>query len=261
MKKEYYFTLLSLIIIGFLSSCNNDDENDHAFNYINLEYYEEFTAEGSELMFNFSTVETFPCSNFSLDVRVTPTSGYTEIRITEIDVPDVCVTAMGPATKIVSMGPFTNSSTNYSVWVNKKRHDFQLKTENHKISVIQNQPFEEHLFFATDSLMRIPDQTVWGYILYNNTEKAAEIWTQILAAFEEAGIEEMDLPDGNYYFFEVKDKKVSYTNVKQEAQTFYFRFEQPLQVLIDIYENIMEQNQQPGVQLRLFDTRGERFVL
>jgi hypothetical protein len=261
MKKKFLFSLLPIMMMGLFSSCNNDDENDHAFNYINLEFYEEFSVDGPELIFNFSTVETFPCSNFTIDVNVTPTPGYTEMEISDIDVPDVCVTAIGPATQIVSMGPSSSSTTKYSIWVNNKRHDFHLITEDHKISVSQNQPFDNHLFFAADSLMRIPPGTVWGYILYNNTEKAAEIWNQILLAFEEVGIEEMKLPDGHFHFFQIKDEEVIYPNVKQEAQTFYFHFDQPLQVLIEIYENILEQNQQPGVQLRLFDTKGERYVL
>lgn len=244
-----------------LASCTKDDAKDQTFSYIDIEFFEQFSSDGAELFFSFKTLESFPCSNFTLAVSVSPSSGLNEIRITDIDVPDVCVTSMGPATYLLPLGPANKQTTNYTVWVNDNRHDFQLKTEDKTISVSEGETFEDHLFFAFDSIMRIPTNTVWGYVVFSGEDNGSEIWTQILDKFYRAGAKEMILPDGNYYYFDVRENKIVFDNVKSTAHTFYFQFDQPIQELIDLYEVSIADQQQSEIQLRLFDTKGERFVL
>ncbi len=261
MKNNTTVALLTLILLVVLTSCNKDDAKDQTFNYIDLEFFEQFSPEGTELYFNFKTLESFPCSNFTLSVAASASSGQKEIRITDIEVPDVCVTTMGPATYLLPLGAANKQTTHFTLWVNDNRHDFQLKTEAKTISVTEGEHFEDHLFFAFDSIMRIPLNTVWGYVVFSGEGNGAEIWTQMLEKFYHAGAKEMILPDGNYYYFDVRENKILFENVKSTAHTFYFHFDQPIQQLIDIYENSIANQQESELQLRLFDTKGERFVL
>jgi hypothetical protein len=253
--------LLAIFTFGILSSCNKSDEKDNPFHYIDLEYFEMFSAEGATLFLNFNTLETFPCSNFTLEVIVTPSTNHTDISISNIDVPDVCITAVGPANYLLSIPKPANDAANYTVWVNDKRHDFTLKTNPTTISVVPGNHFDNHLFFAYDSIMRIPEGTIWGYALFDSNQKGIDIWARIIKAFEEAGTKQIILPNGNYYYFDVKEHNISFENIKQNSQTFYFHFENEIDKLVSIYQDIKSEYQNSEIQLRLFSTNGDRLVL
>jgi len=260
IRRNLYF-LVFILVFSILSSCNKNDDKDNPFlHYIDLEYFEMFSAEGPTLYLQFKTLEIFPCSNFTLDVLVTPSgTNHTDINISNIDVPDVCITAMGPATYLLPI-PIP-ADADYTVWVNEKRHDFKIKTNPAKISILPGKHFDNHLFFAYDSLMRIPEGTIWGYALFDPSEKRIDIWARILEAFEEAGAKQTILADGNYYYFGVKEHIISFENIKQNSQTFYFHFDNEIDKLVSIYQDIKSEYQNPEFQLRLFSTNGDRLVL
>jgi hypothetical protein len=260
LKKIFIIPLFTLVIAVF-SSCNKEEEPEQSFQYINLEFFEQFSSEGSQILFNLQTIETFPCSNFSLQTSITKSNNHTDIRITNIDVPDICVTALGPASLQLNMGDFSNVPSLFSIWVNEKRHDFELETTEKTIKVKQGNPFEGNLFFAFDSLLRIPENTVWGYIVNNPESGKNDIWDEILNAFYEEGAQEITLDNGNYFFFTVENQEIIFENLKNQTTTFYFQFENPIQDLIGIYERIIQQYEQAGIQLRIFNTNGERFVV
>lgn len=260
MKKVLIITLVT-IFIALISSCNKDEEPEQTFQYINLEYFEQFTSEGSQILFNLQTIETFPCSNFSLQTSVTKSSNHTDIRITNIDVPDICVTALGPASLQLNIGEFSNVPSLFSIWVNEKRHDFELETTEKSIKIKEGNHFEDNLFFSFDSLLRIPENTVWGYVVNNPESSKNDLWDEILNAFYDAGAQEMTLDNGNYYFFTVQNQGIIFENVKNQTTTFYFQFENPMEDLINTYERVIKQYEQSGIQLRIFNTKGERYVI
>jgi hypothetical protein len=244
------------------SSCNKEDEKAHPFRFVNLSFYEQLTAGTSSLFFDLNTIENFPCNNFTLQVMVSSASGTTDIRINDIEVPDICISTEGPATQLIQLEALHNEHTRFSVWVNNKRHEFQLRLEPQTITVIQGRPFENHLLFTYDTLMRIPANTVWGYLVYNPSKHNwPQVWQQIKQAFEQAGVQPISLPDGNYHFFSMKDDSLSFENVSQQAQTFYFGFDKPTELLQQAYENVIKELGLTEIQLRLFDTSGERFIL
>ena len=251
---------LSLILSGFLS-CSRDDEKDTAFKYIDLEYFETFTQEGRAINFHFSTVETYPCSNFTLRMVINSSSQHTDIQITDIEVPDVCITTMGPATHNLMLGSTNDLNDSFTLWVNNKRHEFKVIVEDERITIEKGSPFENHLFFAFDSLMRIPQGTVWGYAIIDPERNKQEIFNALLEAFYEAGAQQVVLPDGNYYYFRIKDEKIVFGNVKQQSYPFYFSFDGPFELLIEAYDEFLKKYEQHDIQLRLFNTSGERFVM
>lgn len=251
------------VIFAFtlLSSCSTDDDKDHAFNYIDLEFYEEFSPESSFLNFSLSTVESFPCSNFTLEAEVNHSNGHTEIQVSDIDVPDICITTIGPATQLLQMGATDEASARYTFWVNDKRHEFEIIINDHHITLEQGSPFENHLLFNFDTLMRIPQNTVWGYAIFEQTSKEKnDLWNELMEAFKDAGAEDLWLEDGFYYYFSVTDNEIEFENIKQENITFHFQFDESLDVLTELFHRINEQYE-TEIQLRLFNTKGERFII
>jgi len=260
LKKVLIITLFT-VFIALSFSCNKNEEHEQTFQYINLEFFEQFTSEGSQLLFNLQTIETFPCSNFSLQTSVTKSNNHTDIKITNIDVPDICVTELGPASQQLNMGDSSNAPSLFSIWINEKRHDFELETTQKSIKVKQGNHFEDNLFFAFDSLLRIPKNTVWGYVVTNSEDIRNDIWNEILDAFYDAGAQDMTLENGNYYFFSVQNQEIVFENVKAHTTTFYFQFENRIEDLISIYDRIIERNENSGIQLRIFNTKGDRYVI
>ncbi len=262
MKNRIAFFAGIIFMFAFISSCTQDEEKDYAFNYIDLEFYEHFSSDNSFINFTLQTVETFPCNNFSLEVNVEPTSVHTDIQIMDIDVPDVCITTLGPATQQVELGPAEDITPGFTLWVNDKRHDFAVVVQDHLITIEEKTPFENHLFFTFDSLMRIPENTVWGYVVFGqNEENKNNIMDEIMEAFKEEGAEELLLQDGFYYYFTAKNNEIYFENLKQEIQTFHFKFDKPLEVLTKTFNRIMGEYDQSDIQLRLFNTRGERYIM
>ncbi len=253
--------LFSVVFALSFSSCSTDDEKDHAFNYIDLEFYEHFSSENSFFNFNLSTVESFPCDNFSLDVQVDHASGHTKIQVSDIDVPDICITTIGPATRLLQIGATDEASTRYTLWVNDKRHEFNVIIKEDLITIEQGAPFDNHLFFSFDSLMRIPENTVWGYAIFEQVPEKNDIWQELMEAFKDAGAEDLWLEDGFYYYFSVKDNEIHYENIKQDIITFHFQFDGSLDVLTELFHLINEQYEETDIQLRLFNTKGERFII
>jgi hypothetical protein len=258
MKKlPPYIFIFILILSGILTSCRDDDQKDRPFKYINLEFYELKTHEGGQLYFDLSSMETFPCSNFSLDVILNQQATQTEIRVIDIIVPDNCITSLGPATQVLSLGALENGSHKFHLWVNDKRHEFHLNVDEHKIAVQKGPVFQNSLIFKHDSILRVPPHTVWGFISYDNPQ----VWEDVKAAFESAGADEMDLANGYYYFFEVKNGKIEYEEIKQSNDSFYYKYDKPIQQLIDALEQVLENHQRSEVQLRLFTASGQQFIL
>jgi hypothetical protein len=250
--------IILILVSGLFFSCQKDNQKDHPFNYVNIEFYEQRITDGQTLYFNLSSLETFPCSNFTLNVTVNTSANHTDIRISDIAVPDNCITSMGPATQLISLGKFDNYDKSFTLWVNDKRHDFRLDADNQLITVKKGNNFQNHLIFAFDSLYRIPAHTVWGFAAFNNKE----LWDEIYAAFIAAGGTEFLLANGNYYFFTIKDGSIVFENTKQKVnESFYFHFNQPIEVLTEIFRQIIQKYPGSDVQLRLINSLGERYVL
>ncbi|TVQ14962.1 MAG: hypothetical protein EA361_06705 [Bacteroidetes bacterium] len=262
MNSKIVFIVSTFFALILFTSCSTDDEKDHAFNYINLEFYEHFSSENSFIHFNLSTLESFPCNNFTLEVQVETYTGHTEIQVIDIDVPDICITTIGPATQLLQIAPPNEINPNFTLWVNDKRHEFKINIADNLISIEQGKPFDNHLFFNFDTLMRIPENTVWGYVIFEQSKNEKNnIWTEIMKAFKDAGATELLLDNGFYYYFSVKNNEIQFDNIKQDIITFHFHFDEPLEVLTEIFYRVTEQFQDTDIQLRLFNTKGERFIM
>lgn len=254
--------LLTILISGllFFSSCKESDETDYAFNYITISYYESFRESGRDLLLYLQTTETFPCENFLLKAYQTQASGYIEIVANEIEVPEYCVTAIGPATQTMVLGNPEKLYSNYiSLYVNDKKHDFYLRIRDQKIYHEVTGDFDKHLFFDLDTLNRIPDHTLWGYFLLDTLQRES-VAENILDAFYRAGAHKLYLNDGNYHYFTVKDNQLVFDNIHEDALTFCLKYEHSMATLSEIIVEMTQTLEHTNIQVRMFNTRGERYI-
>ncbi len=260
MKIRLLYILILAFGLSVLSSCSRDEDDDHPFTRLELKHYEQFHSNKRELVFFLETFEEFPCNNFQINTQVTHSQNQVEIHAENIEVPSFCMTSFGPATRSIFLGDTEKSPENYSVWVNFDRHDFELLINETSIEIKKGKSFDTRLSFSREKLMRIPDNTVWGYLV-SESENKNNITESLLEIFEESGAELLPLQDGDYHYFHVEDETVMFFDGIGEIEGFSFLFDKEIQVLISAFQNYIDQSEIDNVQIRLFSTRGERFLL
>ncbi|MBW6479783.1 MAG: hypothetical protein K0B37_10165 [Bacteroidales bacterium] len=259
MKFRLLYIVLLIFGLSIGSSCSRDEDNDHAFTHIELSHYEQFYSNKRELIFYLETLETFPCNNFQINTQVSHNRDQVEIYADNIEIPSYCITLTGPATRNISLGNPDENPQKFSFWVNDDRHDFNLLVKENSIELVPGQFFDSRLSFAREKLMRIPENTVWGYLVYD-AENKINLPEELLLVFEEYGAQLLTLSDGDYHYFQVEEETVIFFPGENEITGFSLWFEKEIEILVTAFQKYLAENEITNLQIRLFNTRGERFV-
>jgi hypothetical protein len=259
MKFRLHYIIILIFGLTVFSSCSRDDDKDQSFTHIELNHYEQFHANKRELIFYLETLETFPCNNFQINTQVSHNRDQVEIHADNIEIPSYCITLTGPATRSILLGNPDENPQKFSFWVNADRHDFNLLVNEDYIELEQGQFFDKRLSFKRDKLFRIPNNTVWGYLVSDSDDKGS-LPDELLEIFEEYGAELLSLNDGDYHYFQVKEDIVIFFQGENEIIGFSLWFEKEVEILAAAFQEYLDQNDITNLQIRLFNTRGERFV-
>ncbi len=258
------FRLLFIVIIAFglslFSSCSGDDDKDHPFTHIELNHYEQFHANKREMVFFLETLEAFPCNNFQINTQVSHNRDQVEIHADNIEIPSYCITSTGPATRSILLGNPDENPERFSFWVNDYRHDFKLLVNENFLELEKGQFFEKRLSFSREKLLRIPDNTAWGYLV-SDTDNKSNLPDDLIDIFEEIGAELLTLSDGDYHYFQVEEETVIFFSGENEIRGFSLWFEKEIEILVAAFQKYLDENGITNLQIRLFNTRGERFVM
>jgi len=258
-KKTTY--LIFIVFSLFLFSCSQDEEPDHhSFNQITLSFYEQFYPENRELVFHLETLEEFPCSKFVVDTQIEKTNSFTEIFANNIQLPNSCINSIGTASKTINLGDSQTFSPSVSLWVNDYRHDFSYTITDTQIVVQQKQHFNDRLFFARDTLWRVPDHTIWGYMVTDEQERT-DMLDDLLQFFKSRGISSLDLDDGDYYHFVVRDGNTYFNISRNENQGFVLESDENLEFIVGLFHEFLNASDHEQAQIRLFSSCGDRFVM
>ncbi|MFN2395381.1 MAG: hypothetical protein ABR597_06800 [Bacteroidales bacterium] len=263
MKRKLLSIFLTFLGISLLSSCSRDDDKDFPFTHISLMHFENFTGQGRELVFYLETLEEFPCSNFQISAQVTTLRDYLEIQASNIDIPSYCVTAIGPATRSLMLGDPEQIPGSVSFWVNDLRHDFSLLLNDESIELVEEAFFDDRLTFVREKLMRIPDHTVWGYLVSDSIDEKIVIPDELMLMFEDAGAELLPLSEGDYHYFLAGEEQsvIFFPGGDDEIEGFTMYFEKDMEILADVFQEYLDMYDISHMTIRLFNTRGERFLL
>jgi hypothetical protein len=261
MRRKLLSIFLTFLGISLLLSCSRDDDKDFPFTHISLMHFENFTGQGRELVFYLETLEEFPCSNFQISTQVTLLRDYVEIHASNIDIPSYCITAIGPATRNLMLGDTKQNHGLFSFWVNDLRHDFNLIVNDESIDVVEGSFFDDRLTFVREKLMRIPDHTVWGYIVSDSIDEKNVIPDELMFMFEDAGAELLQLNEGDYHYFLVdEEESVIFFPGEDKIEGFAMFFEKDIEILANVFQEYLDMYDINHMTIRLFNTRGERFL-
>lgn len=261
MKLRLRNIVLFIFGLFIFSSCSRYDENDYPFSHIELIHYEQFHANRRELIFYLETLETFPCNNFQINTQVSLNRDQVEIYADNIEIPSYCITLTGPATRSILLGNPDENPQKFSFWVNTDRHDFNLTVNEKYIDIDKGSFFDKRLSFKREKLMRIPDNTVWGYLVSDTAEDKSNLPDDLLQVFQGIGAELLTLQEGDYHYFQVEEELVIFFPGENEITGFSLWFEKEIEILVTAFQEYLAQTGITNLQIRLFNTRGERFVL
>lgn len=117
-------TLAILLIIGILTgtnlSCRKVNEQINSNLLVSVE------QDGTEYRLILETVSEFPCSNYSITFEEFDVKNGFGYSMLDIDKPSVCLTAIGPAKTILSLGSLDQGIYKIRILHNNKTHKGKL---------------------------------------------------------------------------------------------------------------------------------------
>lgn len=261
MEKSLYMRIwVGVILCGVLLSACQQDEEPIIISEVEDEFYvemqEAFLPEGRSLQLVLSTIALEECLQTIIDVDYFRLPDAASITINEIRPISDCTPGMAPATATVNLGQIESPTlpltidirgaviNNGSIAVNEDYYRLYMEVEG-------------GIIVAEDLLRRIPEGTIWGAMLHDESEAiqlAAQSLLQDIAALSKAQL----LQSGYYGYFEIDDNGLSFkegTQLANAPAVFQYQLKesvQQLKALVAQYRN------EYGDQLQIFvyDTWG-----
>lgn len=260
MITKIHHTLLLIVSTLFLVSCNENQEEDHTFEQLTLNYYEQFEQDSRSIIFSLETLDQFPCSNFIIHSDVIRNDNQIEIVTNNIELPNTCINEIGPATRVINLGEPQQIPVDFIVWVNDQKHNFQLLKKENQYILQKEDFFSENLFFERDTLQKIPDHTIWGYIVEDHMGRI-DFHDDFLNYLKQNNIDITILPDGDYYHFAVTNEEL-FINVGEKSQKgFSISYQGNLEDIVKLFNKYLIAQDKESWKIRLFSTNGERYLM
>lgn len=217
-------TTLSLLL---MVSCTDKSTNPPGMSRsiesnIEITMFEELNPEGRSLQFVCRTEKIYPCYNWSLVYKQLHNSpNRIEIEFQGIYIPDICATAIGPATARINLGYFPNGTFPMFITVKGHCHNALLHVSPGAYSI--STASEKWITYSKLELRRVPSKSLWGYA-WGMSESLVQAYVDTLESVTEYPIE---LTPGDYGYFTADSTgainwpKPPYSNIC----TYIYRFE------------------------------------
>jgi len=250
--------LLALIL---LSGCqgSKDDPNEiiAISDELKVEMWEGLGNEEREFMLRISTVSNLDCHNFQLAYSLTRPNGHVILSINNIIEPADCEPGVGPAKSVAVVGPFENGI--HDIEINLQNSDIvnkgRLFTFNDRYELDME---TDHGIVLTDEpLFRVPQETYWGYLGYEDATLATAINNDFFTALGTLSNQE-NYNAGDYGYFKINDDQTLQIEVEKtfELQSnFIFKLNASETELREIIQNIRS-NYSSDVELKVFSSAG-----
>lgn len=191
----------------FLSSLSGCQDKGTGSNYdyqpiesrINIQLFVPL-PDSVNLTLNCATEEYYPCCNYGLVYNLNRVGRSASVNFIGIAVPNICLTAFGPATCRVPFTSVSPGSYDLTFVVRGSSHAFKLAVSDTSYAVSGTDT--DDVAFVKPVLMRIPRGTVWGYIGYPSPT-VAPLVQSFLDSARALGCQAVRLPGGDYYYFSI----------------------------------------------------------
>ncbi|NUN99701.1 MAG: hypothetical protein HUU01_03690, partial [Saprospiraceae bacterium] len=225
------FACMAAALTTLLGACKLDSlgdpiivpDVDREF-YIDL--WENLYPESRELVFQMETIQAQDCENATISYNLNRTGNTVKLSLNAISTPQDC--QPGPAQIFASAPAGRLNGGLYTMKLDLKNTVFnegQLTVTGDAYHLDMN---TEHGFtIRHKSLFRIPEQTYWGYVVYETPEQETAV-TDFIQDLQDISIQH-DFLAGYYGHFTVEsDKRVSIHTENLDGvdhQSFLFKYD------------------------------------
>lgn len=210
----YRKILLScLLLVAFFTSCDKetpsgvivDIEDDF---YINM--FEDISSGTARFQIDLSTIKEQDCLNYAIiyDLDTNVVNRAIELTINDLLEPEDCIEGMTTTHTIIPMP--TLASNLYTFNINLKDaiiNEGTLRVTDNRYELEMDT--DDGIEIVNSTLYKIPRNTIWGYVAYNNgisADSAADFITNLTSLSTVFGIDNNpDYNVGYYGYFKLDD--------------------------------------------------------
>jgi len=232
--QKFYITLVVLLSVLLMSSCLKTKKDPLPLGAVKMGFIEVLSPDARHLNLYIFTEENFPCLNYFINYGFTSNSGNLTIHLKHVDATDFCITGVGPATAQMNLGVYQNGTYQINIKVANAENAGTLQVTPSQYIVTMDNP--QMLTMITDTLYRIPNDLVWGYVAYNDAANEG-LALSVLDSLQQIGATNVELTSGEYGYFAL-DEEGNITLMDQsEAKYnlgFIYEYEGEDQALKDV---------------------------
>lgn len=254
--------LAGLVLLLSLSACELANIGDPiVVADVEDEFYimplEQLTPGERPLQFDIETISDEPCANAVIDARLTKVSYQLRLSLKDIIAPSDCIPGAAPARTRLGAGALPSGY--YRLTIDLKGEvvnegQITVRGDRYLIEMESTNGFT----LPYKELLRIPENTVWGYVVYDTEADAplASEFQESLAAISEEG----DFTQGQYGHFQVAGEQVAVREAPKTLRIRQFAYEYA--GADDVLTQLVEQYREAHsaqLEIHLFNDDGKVF--
>ncbi len=162
-----YIFIVGVLVLNIASCKLGSLDDPIVISDVEKEFYidlrETLTVPGRQFYVDIRTIGMEPCLNSTIATELDRKTEGFDISINQINEPADCQQGEAPAIAAINLGPLSNRSYDFTIDLKNTIYNLgKLSVDQDRI-VVEMQT-EEGIIFLHDELLRVPNQTVWGFV-------------------------------------------------------------------------------------------------
>lgn len=200
MKKIVGFLIIALASL----SCEETKSYEYQIidSDINIKMSEQLGTQARTFQLRLATDKAYPCINYYLKTNSEANTNGIFIEILGVYVPDICLTAIGPATSVISLTDLQDKTYDIEFKIGKNISTGKLLRTSDEYRLQMDDLFQ--IKIPEPLIKRVPDNLIWGIIGYHTSTSINRV-NEFLNSIKAQGATEINLEDGNYGYFQIEN--------------------------------------------------------
>ncbi|MBX2878014.1 MAG: hypothetical protein KTR30_38200 [Saprospiraceae bacterium] len=202
--------------------------------YINL--WEELYPNTRNLRIDLQSIKNQDCLNYTIDYKWNATSNQFDLEINDITPPADCLPGIGPANAKIGVGDLENQFFKMKIGLGETViNEGQLLVNSESYTLQMDS--EEGIIIPEKVLRRVPGNSVWGFVAFQNGEDQA-IASDLLGQLSTLG-DPIALKEGKYGYFSFLDSKLLVSGAPETGQvsSFIIEYEGDQKAIQEVVDN------------------------
>lgn len=153
------------------------------------------------LILNCYTEKIFDCSNYGIKSSFVVTNDKITINFTELIIPNICLTSLGPATTIINLETLTNKIYELELNIGSSKISGQLDVTTGSFKATL--PVQSKIQFINPDLKRVPQNTIYGTVHYHSTATSSLV-QKFIDTLQILGAVQTTYSPGDYGNFQIE---------------------------------------------------------